>query len=93
MLLRVCFMLVLALVGLGQVAAIRHLVTQRGRGDRQLAALLLGGGGLLLVASFSMRWTPELTLPRWLMIAVCVTSVTAILCGVALLERLARRHR
>lgn len=89
MFLRVCVMVVLALVGLGQVAAIRRLVGRRD-GGRQLAVLLLVGGAALLAAAFATRWTPGLSLPPWLGSIVAVASVTAMLCGGALLERRAR---
>jgi len=90
MLLRLCLIVLLAFVGVGQVAAIRRLVTRRDAGAQQLALLLVAGGILLLVASVVTRWSPGLSLPVWLAASVAVLASTAILCGIALFER-ARR--
>ena len=94
MLLRFIVIGLLALVGLGQVAAIRRLITRRSAADsRQLAAMLVAGGVLLLLASVATRWSPLLPMPVWFVACVAVVAVSAILCGVALFERLRRASR
>ena len=80
-----------AIVGIAQVAAIRRLLRHRARESRGLALFLVGSGSVLLVGTFVLRWLTDTTINAWLAYAITLSASSAILIGVALLEAQKRR--
>jgi len=75
-----------AIVGIAQVAAIRRLLSRRAEKNRGLTWLLLLGGTVMLVVPLIARLLTDGAIVGWLVLVLTFPAATAILIGVALLE-------